>query len=135
MPENITSVAAIAGAVGAFVAAIVISLSNVVVTLINKKAEERKHYRELIINAAIENYKEERSMAKLLIEKRPEIDQIFYPMDDFIIQMSMLADFIIDKKLRPEELREALIEMDKIRTLVREYRNKELPEHLRKGAV
>jgi hypothetical protein len=63
MPENITSVAAIAGAVGAFVAAIVISLSNVVVTLINKKAEERKHYRELIINAAIENYKEERSMA------------------------------------------------------------------------
>jgi hypothetical protein len=115
MTENLTSVAAIAGAVGAFVAAIVISLSNVVVTLINKKAEERKHYRELIINAAIENYKEERSMAKMLMEKRPEINQIFYPMDDFIIQMSMLADFIIDKKLKPEELKEALIEMDKIK--------------------
>jgi hypothetical protein len=135
MPENITSVAAIAGAVGAFVAAIVISFSNVVATLINKKAEERKHYRELIINAAIENYKEERSMAKMLMEKRPEINQIFYPMDDFIIQMSMLADFIIDKKLKPEELKEALIEMDKIRKMVQEYRNKELPEHLRKSDI
>jgi hypothetical protein len=135
MTENIPSVAAIAGAVGALVAAIVISLSNVVVTLINKKAEERKHYRELIISAAIENYKEERSMAKIVMEKRPEIDQIFYPMDDFIIQMSMLADFIIDKKLKPEELKEALIEMDKIRKMVQEYRNKELPEHLRKSAI
>jgi hypothetical protein len=135
MTENLTSVAAIAGAVGAFVAAIVISLSNVVVTLINKKAEERKHYRELIINAAIENYKEERSMAKIVMEKRPEINQIFYPMDDFIIQMSMLADFIIDKKLKPEELKEALIEMDKIRKMVQEYRNKELPEHLRKSDI
>lgn len=133
MTDNITSVAAIAGAVGAFVAAIVVSLSNVVVTLINKKAEERKHYRELIINAAIENYKEERSMAKMVMEKRPEVSQIFYPMDDFIIQMSMLAGFIIDKKLQPEELKEALVEMDKIRKMVQDHRNKELPEHLRKS--
>ncbi len=135
MPENLTSVTALAGAIGALVAAIVVSLSNVVVTLVNKRAEERKHYRELIINAAIENYKEERSMAKVVMERRPEIDQIFYPMDDFIIHMAVLAEFVIDKKIKPDELKEALVKMDKIRLMVEEHRNKSLPEDLSKNDI
>jgi hypothetical protein len=135
MPENLTSVTALAGAIGALVAAIVVSLSNLFVTLINKRAEERKHYRELIINAAIENYKEEKSMAKAILERRPEIDQVFYPMDDFIINMAVLADFVIDKKIKPDELKEALIEMDKIRDMVRAHRNQSLPERLRKHDI
>ncbi len=135
MPENLTSVTALAGAVGALVAAIVVSLSNLVVTLINKRAEERKHYRELIINAAIENYKEEKDMSKAILEHRPDITQVFYPMDDFIINIAVLADFVIDRKIKPDELKKALIEMDKIKKMVMEHREQSLPESLRENDI
>jgi hypothetical protein len=46
-----------------------------------------------------------------------------------------LQSSLIDKKLKPEELKEALVEMDKIRKLVQEHLNKELPEHLRKSGI
>lgn len=135
MPENTASIAALAGAIGALVAAIVVSFSNLIIALINKKSEERKHFRELIIKAAIENYKEERSLAKVVMEKSPERNIIFYPLDDFIIQMSLPAELIVNKRLNPEELKQALIDLDKTRKQIQEYRNTELPEHMRKNAT
>lgn len=69
MPQNLALQVAIIGAISALIGALVGALSTVLVTWIGKRFDERKHYRELLINAAIENYKEERMMARAILEK------------------------------------------------------------------
>lgn len=101
-------------AVSALIGSLLGSFSSLATTWINKKSEERKHYRELIINLAVENYKEERLMARTLLERRPEIDQQFTPLSIYVIYMSKLAELIIDKKIQPGAVKESLIEIDKV---------------------
>ena len=102
---------------GAFIGAI----STLGVTWLSKRTEERKHYRELIINLAIENYKEERLMARTMIEKRPQVSLMLYPLDGFIIHMTRLADLVVDKKIQPDEVKKLLSELDELIEKVYEY--------------
>jgi hypothetical protein len=75
----------------------------------------------LIINLAVENYKEEGAMARTVLERRPDISQVHYPLDDFIIRMVQLGELIIDKKLNPAEVKEILAKMDALTDQVHEY--------------
>jgi hypothetical protein len=102
---------------GAFIGA----LSTLGVTWLSKRSEERKHYRELIINLAVENYKEERAMARAVLERRPEITQFHYPLDDYIIHMVQLAELVIDKKIQPNDVKRVLAEMDELTDQVHGY--------------
>lgn len=107
--------------IGTLGGALIGALSTLGVTWLNKRSEERKHYRELIINLAVENYKEAGAMARAVLEKRPETSQIHYPFDDFIIHMVQLGELIIDKKLNPNEVKEILAKMDALTEQVHEY--------------
>jgi hypothetical protein len=107
--------------IGTLGGALIGALSTLGVTWLNKRSEERKHYRELIINLAVENYKEAGIMARAMLERRPDISQIQYPLDDFIIRMVQLGELIIDKKLNPTEIKDILAKMDALTDQVHEY--------------
>lgn len=84
------------GALSVLAGAIVASLTSLFTTLITKRSEERRHYRELVINAAIENWKQ-------VIALTPP-EQTIEPLDDYIIHMMKLYDEVLAKKLAPEQL-------------------------------
>lgn len=88
--------------------ALIGSLSILTVTWLTKRSEERKHYRELIINTAVENYKEAGVLARTVLEKRPQLSQRHYPLDMFIIHMTHLADLVVDKKIQSSDVKELL---------------------------
>lgn len=112
MAQDITVIIAIISATSVLIGALIGAISTLIVTWMNKRTEERKHYRELLINAAIENYKEVQLMTRTIIEKRPTISHVVYPMDTYIIHMSKLAELVIDKKLKAGELSKILGELD-----------------------
>jgi hypothetical protein len=107
--------------IGTLGGALIGALSTLGVTWLTRRSEERKHYRELIINLAVENYKEEGAMARAILERRPEISQVHYPLDDFIIHMAQLADLVIDKKMHRGEVRKILAELNELTDEVHAY--------------
>src|ERR1041385_3772969 len=49
--------------IGTLAGALIGSLSTLLVTWLNKRPEERRHYRELVVNAAIEHWKHASDLA------------------------------------------------------------------------
>ena len=119
--ENATLQVALIAAISALVGSLIGSLSSLAATWINRKSEERKHYRELIISLAVENYKEERLMARTLLEKRPGINQRLYPLSTYVVYMSKLAELIIDKKIQLGEVKKAFAKADQVTEEAYEY--------------
>src|SRR5437870_2919651 len=89
----------IAGIVGAFIGA----GSSIVTTLIAKRFEERRHYRELVIQTAIEHWKQ-------FVALTPPGETI-EPLEDFILHMMKVYDLILSKKLSQTQTQERLNEI------------------------
>lgn len=75
---------------GAFIG----SISTVLVTWINKRSEERKHYREIVIKTAVENYKVHVDIGKYT-GHGAEQD----PLDSYILHMMILLDNLSFRKM------------------------------------
>jgi hypothetical protein len=90
------------------------------VTWITKRSEERKHYKELVINAAIENWKQACEFAKA--SSSPEL---INPLDDFIIHMIKFSELIVDEKLDASNIEKKLAEINELTTKVNEYRHQQ----------
>ena len=75
---------------GAFIG----SISTVLVSLINKRSEERKHYREIVIKTAVENYKVHVDICKY---NKQETEQD--PLDSYILHMMILFDTLSFRKM------------------------------------
>lgn len=92
------------------------ALPPIIITLINKRYEERRALRELIIKTGLENYKHMFEIAK---------DQgggsWIVPVDDFIVHMLLVSEKLLHKKLTPEEIKATVAN---IRTIMREIRAK-----------
>lgn len=88
--------------VGTIVGAIIGSLSSGIMAWYSIRSNERKHRRDIIIKAALENYKySEQHASSLRDEAKPSK---IPPLDVYIIYMSPLLDEIIDRRLTKDNV-------------------------------
>jgi hypothetical protein len=72
------------------------------VTILNarssRKSEERKHYRELIVKAAIENWKQQ--MEAYAVHQQP---MVHIPLEVYLIQMVKFSELFMDPEAKLTE--------------------------------
>jgi hypothetical protein len=112
------------GTLGASALAVVATLAA---TWITKRSEERKHLRELVMQAAIENWKRQ-----MEIYKETKRAMRLVPLDVYIIQMLKLSDVLMSKDLTPENVIDRLRETDQLTDAVSDYKREYTDERLRK---
>ena len=87
----------------------VTGLTNFFINKTNKKTEERKHLKEMIIKTATENWKQSHDLAKFVVEKGEKA--ALAPIEIYIIHMAKLSEILlnpdkIDKNLLILKLKE-----------------------------
>ena len=95
--------AATAVVIGAASGALVSGVSNFITRWLDRTAENRKHYRELSIQAAISAWEHHIELQKLRGELLQEHVTIL-PLDTFIVRMVRLLEIAADTSLKPSEL-------------------------------
>ena len=122
MPEDVNIVIALISAVSALVGGVVGAAVTLLATWLRNRSEERKHFRELLLSAALENWKEQVSIEKLKLEKRPTLDVYFPSLDMYLFYMVKLAPALLDKDIKPSDVEKLLDEANEISEKVWEYK-------------
>ncbi len=104
---------------GTLAGALIGSISTLFITWLNKKSEERRHLREITVNAAIESWKQHVSVA---ISKNVRAQ--IMPLDVYIIHMMKFAEVILDKRIDSSNIEEKLAEVSKVINKAEEYKRK-----------
>jgi len=92
---------------GSFAAGVIISgFFNFLIAWMNKRSEERRQYRDLVIQGAIANWKQQ--MEAYAIHQQP---MIHVPLHVYILQMMKFADLFLDRELDPQTMGERLDEV------------------------
>ena len=104
---------------GTLAGALIGSISTLLITWLNKKSEERRHLREITVNAAIESWKQHVSVA---ISKN--VPAQIMPLDVYIIHMMKFAELVLDKKIDSSNIEEKLAEVSKVIHKAEEYKRK-----------
>ena len=116
--ETLAIIAVLGPALGAGIA----GGSSLITTLINKRSEERKHYRELVMNAAIANWKQ-------FVDLTPPGETI-EPLEDFIVHMMRFYDLVLSKKLDKKTLEKRLQEISDQSLGLYEFRTRQVRQKL-----
>ena len=106
------TVLALVAALSALGGVLLTSLFNLWGSHLTRKSEERKHQRQLVINAAIENWKKACDIA--LTKKGAAI----YPLDSYIIRMMKLSELCMEQKIDASNVEQKLKEIDEIGNIV-----------------
>ncbi len=88
--------------IGTLAGVLIASLFNLANNWMAKRSEERTKTRELVINAAIENWKV--ISDRLLTLSQQGSNVTFYPLDVFIVYMTRVIDTCLDPKISRENL-------------------------------
>jgi hypothetical protein len=110
-PELITLIGTLSGAIVGF-------LGSIAITWIRSKTEERKHQRELIFQAGIENY---RQAFELTLRQGGELS----PIEDFLINMAKFFELFKGNKIDSTSIERHLKEMDELNKKISEFRDKQ----------
>lgn len=98
--------------------ALVGSMGTLIVTVISNRSEERKHFNQLVMNAAIENWKKGCDMA--VASGKGTV----FPLDAYIIHMMKLSELFLNKSLNRDEALTKLKELsqytDQVMNVIRE---------------
>lgn len=92
----------------AFGGALITGVINIITNRQNNQSNEEKHRTSLIIQSAIENWKQAHDSAHKV--KTPGIKKIVYPLDAYIIHMSKMTNILLDKKTKPQNIIEKIEE-------------------------
>lgn len=112
-PQFLTVIVAICGLLSG-----VVSASAVLLTVwINKRSEDRRNFRQLMVNAAVEDWKQQMEAYKV----HQRSIQII-PLDIYIIRMIQFADLIYNEKLSNEDIIFKLREIDELTSKLTEYK-------------
>jgi len=94
MTETSPYVVPLIAAGSALLGALVGSLASLGAAWIAKRSEERRHLTELAFQAAIEQYKSDKALMLEMAKRQPHESFRQYPLDDYIIGMSKLAQIL-----------------------------------------
>lgn len=115
--------AAIYALIGALGGAFIGFLSTIIVTYITKRYEEKKHTKELIIKAAIDNWKvTQESIQKWATTSNKQI--IMPPLDEYLIHMWQFYKIVLNTKITHQNIEEKLLEAKKISEKASEFYEK-----------
>jgi hypothetical protein len=99
--------------VGTIGGAIIGALPAFVTSLINRRAEERRHFKDMVVKAAMENWKfvAENSASRAVL-----------PMEHYIIHTAKMCEFAFsDEPITPETTKKCLAEIEAIMTVLVEH--------------
>ena len=88
--------------VGSLVGVFIASGFHLVNNWITKRSDERRQFRELVINSAIANW--QGISDRLLALRQQGVNVTFYPLDVFIIYMTRVCDTCLDPKMSEDAL-------------------------------
>jgi hypothetical protein len=94
--------------IGTLGAVVITGFLNLAITLIAKRSEERKHYRELVIKFGLEHWKQ-RAEHVFKME-----GGVLWPIDAHMLQFIKFFDIMLDHKLDESELESAYAEYDRV---------------------
>ena len=88
--------------------ALIGTLSSLAVTYLQRRSEERKHYRELIVNATLKYW-----------EKRSDYvaqngEGYIFPLSVYVLYTKKLCDVFLDEKITDENMLEKLQEVEEM---------------------
>jgi hypothetical protein len=113
-PAVLVLLSALLSAGSAIVATYLTNRHNLRVTRLTKESEERKHQKELIFNAALENWKQ----AKDVIQAKG--GGPWDALDVYLIHMLAFSDVLFDPTTSPENLKQRLNEAHRLVLIARE---------------
>jgi hypothetical protein len=102
--------------VGTLAGALVGTGGTLAVTWIRSRTEERKHQRELVFQAGVENYRQACEIAR-------QQGGLLHPLEDFLINMAKFSELFVENKLDPNSVEGALREMDDFSSRIMEFRD------------
>jgi L-cystine uptake protein TcyP (sodium:dicarboxylate symporter family) len=97
---------AVISAGSAFIGVLITSYFNLRTTRLAKESEERKHQKELVFNAAIENWKQTAELSK-----RSAVATELMPLDSFLVHMTALSDVLLDPTLTADNLKDRMVKV------------------------
>jgi hypothetical protein len=118
-PTTLAIIVALTAAFSSLAGVLITSIFNALNTRSAQKSEERRHHRELIIKAAIENWKEVNEVLKASQRKGA-----IPPLDDYILHMLKFSELVLDENLESSNIEKKLIELREFNSKIIEYRKK-----------
>ncbi len=112
-PNTLVVLTALITALSTLGAVLITSIINLRTTRMSKESEERRHTREVIINAAIENWKHNN---ELWLNSRHAVS--LPPVDAFILHMAATVDVFFDPTTNAHNLKQRLDEVEKLVDIV-----------------
>jgi gas vesicle protein len=112
--------------VGTLTGALLGSLSTLLITFLNKRSEERRHIRELVIKGAIENWKQHHDL--LRASGRPFTAQ---PLDTYIIHMLKLSEVLLNDEITSENVLEKIEKIEELTSKVSQHKRERAEGKLR----
>jgi len=97
------------------------ALPPLITIWITKYYEDKRHRREVIVRTAVENWKFSSEMVRKAIEATGGTAEL-YPLDDFIIHWSMMADVVTGRKITAKRLAKQREKSEKVRKMLDEDR-------------
>lgn len=93
---------------GGFVA----GLFSAIIAFINKRSEERRHLRELIVKTAADHWK---------LVSEVAASNVMPPLSSYIVHTAMMCDLILNKKINAENIQTKLKEVDAVMDIVHDH--------------
>lgn len=96
---------------------------SIIITLLNKRAEDRRHLRETLIKTAMENWK---ISVKIVQENARSVGKLLpiYPLDDYIIHFYALWNLLTKKKIGQKDIDEVIKKAGGLNKMLEESRKK-----------
>ncbi len=120
-PTTLVVLTALITAVSTLIGVSVTSYFNLRTTRLTKESEERKHHKEIVIKAAIENWKQ---VAELLLKSYPSFEMP--PLEIYLLHMSKTADIIFDPSTDVANIKQRMDEVSRILDVVSETKTSNL---------
>ena len=108
-PTILVLLTALVAAGSTLIGVTITSYFNLRTTQLTKESEERKHHKEIVVKAAIENWKQ---VAELLLKSNHSFDMP--PLEIYLLHMSKTADIIFDPKTNAANIKQRLAEVNRI---------------------
>ena len=89
-PGTVALIAALSTAIGTILGVIITSVIQSRTNRLNRESDERKHYREMVVKAAIENWKQTIEISKV------RGGAYVMPLESFIVAVAKSADVIFN---------------------------------------
>jgi len=105
-PTALTIILALTAAFSSLAGVLVTSIFNYLNTRITKQSEERRHLKEIVVHAAIENWKQQ--IEEYKVHQQP---MALAPLDIFVVHMLKLTEVLLNDQIDASNIEEKMKEV------------------------